>query len=79
MDRQLKLVVLDKKFFPSEIVKKFESEKEEQMKKEKIHPQECTMQKILEGTKYFTVDKKISKRSEASIFRDIDKVTKSLF
>lgn len=77
LDRQKKLVVLDRKIFPTEIVEEFDSIVDEQLKKPNVHPQDWNMNTLLEGTRYVNAKKK---GNEASIFNEIDRLsTNSLF
>jgi len=70
LERQIKLVVLSREIFPKEIVEKFDNSIQEQLKKPNISPQSFNVNSILEGTKY------IENKNEASIFKDIDDLTK---
>lgn len=71
LERQIKLVVLDPKFFPKDIVKKFEETKNENLEKPRTNYTNLNMQSLLSGTKY--VDENRS-RAESNIFKDIDSI-----
>lgn len=71
LQRQIKLVVLDSKFFPEEIVKEFDELKGKELERDKINYSQINMHDLLEGTKY--VSKK-SNETEASIFKEIDRI-----
>lgn len=79
LDRQTKLVVLDKDVFPPNIVSGFQKLTQEQLAKNQIHPQNWNMLSMLEGTKYVDPNGKSSK-DESSIFKEVDRITnKELF
>jgi len=79
LTRQAKLVVLDKKFFPPEIVSDFQKDIQGDMPIPKIAPQSWNMLSMLEGTRYVDAAKS-SGGSEASIFKQIDRISnKELF
>ena len=71
IDRQLKLVVLDSKYFPNNIVLEFEKLKAEQLSKPRSNFSSITMYTLLAGTQYL---KSRETENESSIFRDIDKI-----
>jgi hypothetical protein len=76
LERQMKLVVLSNMFFPEQIVKDFQEQLANNIKKPNIHPQSYNMNTLLEGTKY--VNSK--KGNESSIFKEIDTIkSKKLF
>ena len=81
LDRQIKLVVLDRTVFPEKIVSDFEKTIGPAMDKKPINPQSCNMTSILEGTRYVDATGKYkSKGGEISIFKEIDKIkSKELF
>jgi 5'-3' exonuclease len=74
--RQRKLVHLDTKIFPENIIKKFNQEKDAYIMKPRTYSGSISMQEMLVGTKYVT-EKKEGK--EASIFADTDSIIKALF
>ena len=76
LKRQIKLVVLSPSEFPEDIVKQFNDETEKHLKKQNIHPQNCNMNSILEGTRYI---KSKNSGSEMSIFKEVDRLNKELF
>lgn len=71
LERQIKLVVLDKDFFPTQIIKDFEKTKQEQLDRSKVNYSNLNMHNLLEGTRYVR-DKKTE--NEASIFKQIDRI-----
>jgi len=79
LQRQLKLVVLDSKFFPKEIVEEFSNTVDEKLSSMLAHPQKWNMNSILEGTRYVKNKGDKNPDAEASIFKDIDQLNKKLF
>lgn len=71
LERQVKLVILDKQFFPEEIVKTFEEIKNEELQKPRVNYGSINMHNLLEGTRYVTTKKE---RNEASIFKEFDRI-----
>ena len=79
LDRQTKLVVLDKEVFPTAIVKGFNELSKEQLAQPQVHPQNWNMKSMLEGTRYITADGKQT-GNESSIFKEVDRISnKELF
>ena len=82
LDRQIKLVVLDKKLFPKSIVTTFDELKEDQLIKPRPEIGGINMNVMLQGTRY--VKEKQGGRgqgTEAGIFKEIDRLNsnKQLF
>jgi 5'-3' exonuclease len=82
LDRQIKLVVLDKEFFPSSIVETFDEIKEDQLVKPRPEIGSINMNVMLQGTRY--VKEKsggTGQGTEAGIFKEIDRLNnnKQLF
>ncbi|NMC61522.1 MAG: hypothetical protein GYA51_19390, partial [Candidatus Methanofastidiosa archaeon] len=75
LNRQIKLVVLSRYVFPQEIADKFDEQVEEQLQRPIVHPQNWNMNSILEGTRYV----RNNSGSEASIFKEIDRLNTQLF
>jgi 5'-3' exonuclease, N-terminal resolvase-like domain len=71
IERQAKLVVLDKNLFPEEIVKSFEELKQKELDKPRVNYGSLNMQNLLEGTRYV---REKNTESEASIFKEIDRI-----
>lgn len=71
IERQIKLVVLDSQFFPSDIKEAFEQEKVQNLSKPKTNFSTLNMYTMLEGTHYVR-DRKTD--SEAAIFKQIDRI-----
>jgi len=71
IDRQAKLVVLDKKLFPEEIVKDFEDKKQMELDKSRLNYASLNMHDLLEGTRYVREKKN---ENVASIFKEIDRI-----
>jgi len=71
LKRQIKLTVLDQKFFPEEIIKSFEYIKEKDLSKLKSNYSNLNMYNLLEGTRYVQERKN---DNISSIFKEIDKV-----
>jgi 5'-3' exonuclease len=69
LERQIKLVVLDKEFFPEEITKKFEEVKQIELDKPRINYANLNMYNLLEGTKYVN-ERKVE--NESPIFKEFD-------
>jgi len=77
LDRQLKLVVLNRKLFPKQIVNDFDEKLKQDYEKPNQRPQSINMNSILEGTRY--VDNK-NRGTTSSIFQQIDRISsKELF
>lgn len=80
LERQAKLVVLDKSLFPSEIVNAFAEHIREDYAGNHISPQTWNMLSMLEGTRYVDNKGRVSSGNEASIFGQIDRISnKELF
>lgn len=81
LDRQFKLVVLDKQFFPESILEKFEEIKGEPLLKPRPEIGSLNLNVMLEGTRYLKKKQGgTNKGTESDIFKSIDKITnKSLF
>jgi 5'-3' exonuclease len=82
LERQIKLVVLDKDLFPEKIVERFEKEKEGHLTKPRPDIAGINMNTFLQGTRYVKVSKGgTGTGNESSIFKEIDRLTnsKSLF
>jgi len=82
LERQIKLVVLDKKQFPEEIVEKFENQKEEFLSKPRLDISNVNMNSFLQGTRYVREKQGgTGKGTEAGIFKEIDRLNtnKQLF
>lgn len=81
LERQIKLVVLDKTLFPSSILEKFEEIKQEPLLKPRPEIGSMNMNVMLAGTRYVkTKQGGTHKGNEADIFKKIDQITnKSLF
>jgi 5'-3' exonuclease len=79
IQRQMKLVLLDSKMFPTDIVSSFNKNAPEELGKPHIRPQSCNMVSLLEGTRYVSTDGSYKRNSgkESSIFGDLDKINKS--
>jgi len=75
LNRQIKLVVLSRYVFPQEINDKFDEQVNEQLQRPTVHPQNWNMNSILEGTRYV----RNNSGSEASIFKEIDRLNTQLF
>jgi len=75
LNRQIKLVVLSRHVFPQEILDKFDEQVQEQLQRPTVHPQNWNMNSILEGTRYV----RNNNGSEASIFKEIDRLNTQLF
>lgn len=71
IDRQIKLVVLDRRVFPTEIVEMFDSIKEQEFNKSRTNYANLNMQNLLEGTRYVS-DRK--NENESPIFKQIDRI-----
>jgi 5'-3' exonuclease len=71
LDRQMKLVVLDKELFPEKIVKTFEGIKENELSKPRVNYANLNMHNLLEGTRYVRERKN---ENEAPIFKQIDRI-----
>jgi len=69
--RQIKLVILDSHFFPTELVEQFNKIKENELAKSKVNYSSINMKNLLEGTRYVTEKKS---KNEASIFKEIDRI-----
>ncbi|MCK9446490.1 hypothetical protein M0Q50_06425 [bacterium] len=69
--RQIKLVVLDPKYFPEEIVNQFNIIKDEQLKRPRINYSNINMKYLLDGTRYVS---EVKSSNEASIFKEIDRI-----
>jgi len=78
LERQIKLVVLDKSLFPEEIVNNFKNSISG-YRENYISPQTWNMLSLLEGTKYVNSKGEISSGSESPIFEQIDRINKELF
>ena len=78
LKRQIKLVVLDSLEFPENIVNKFKEQIEDNLAKVPDKISGWHMNSLLEGTRYIDENYQRSK-NEASIFKDIDKISKQLF
>jgi hypothetical protein len=77
LERQAKLVILDKQFFPKEIIETFEKQKEVELSKPRVNYSSLNMYNLLEGTRYV---KERKSENEAPIFKDFDNMLKnSLF
>ena len=76
--RQISLVILNPDVFPEDIIDAFNIQLKEQLAIKRIHNNDITMQKLLEGTKYVSEDYNKSYK-EASIFKEIDRITNKLF
>jgi len=74
--RQIRLVVLDETYFPEDIVNKFHELKDDQLARPRIQYGNVNMRDLLEGTRYITQKKQ---SSEASIFKQIDRLHNPLF
>jgi len=74
--RQAKLVILNKLLFPEEIVDQFEKIKEEDLQKPRVNYGSINMYNLLEGTQYVRERKS---ENEAGIFKEIDRISGSLF
>lgn len=82
LERQIKLVVLDKSLFPKEIVEEFDSKKEEYLSKPKADIAGINMNTFLQGTHYVKASKGgTGTGNEAGIFKEIDRLNsnKQLF
>jgi hypothetical protein len=80
IERQSKLVVLDRTLFPTDIVDKFMQAIKEDLSADHISPQTWNMLSMLEGTRYVDPKGKSSSGSEASIFGQMDRISnKALF
>lgn len=80
LERQAKLVVLDKSLFPVEIIKDFQDHIHEDYAGNHISPQTWNMISMLEGTRYVDTKGRVSSGNEASIFGQIDRISnKELF
>lgn len=82
LERQIKLVVLDKNLFPPEIVDEFEKQKEEHLSKPRPDISGLNMNTFLQGTRYVRAKQGgTGLGNESSIFNEIDRLTnsKSLF
>ena len=79
LQRQAKLIYLSRSMFPTEIVEEFDKTKDEYFAQSHIHPQNWNMNSLLEGTKYIKIQGKPSSGTEASIFKEMDKISKHLF
>ena len=77
--RQVKLVHLQRMNFPSSIIKEFDNTKDTYLAQSNIHPQNWNVNTLLEGTRYVKTPGKISSGTESSIFKEMDKISKSLF
>lgn len=69
IERQIKLVVLDKTVFPEHILNTFNDELTKQLSKPNINAQNWNMNSILEGTKYVK-----NSGNESNIFKQIDRL-----
>jgi len=80
LDRQSKLVVLDRSLFPPVIVESFMKDVKENYSGNHISPQTWNMLSMLEGTRYVNAKGQVSSGNEASIFGQIDRISnKELF
>lgn len=79
LQRQAKLVYLSRSMFPLEIVEEFDKTKDAYFEQSHIHPQNWNMNSLLEGTKYIKIQGKPTSGTEASIFKEMDKISKHLF
>lgn len=75
LNRQIKLVALSRVVFPEDIVNKFDEQVDQQLQRPTVHPQNWNMNSILEGTRYV----RNNSGSEASIFKEIDRLNTQLF
>jgi len=78
LERQIKLVVLDKSLFPEEIVNNFKNSISG-YRENYISPQTWNMLSLLEGTKYINNRNGVSSGAESPIFEQIDRINKELF
>ena len=82
LNRQIKLVVLDKKLFPESIVETFDEIKQDQLVRPRPDISNMNMNVMLQGTRYVKEKQGGTGRgTESSIFKEIDRLTsnKSLF
>jgi len=76
IERQLKLVVLNKEYFPKEIIQIFEDVKAIELERPKINYGSLNMHDLLEGTRYVSEQ---NTENEANIFKQIDRIAGKLF
>ena len=81
LDRQIKLVYLNSKWFPKSIVEDFNKKKDKELEKPKINPRIINMNSILKNSKYISEDYNKNIYNEESIFKDLDNIlnNKELF
>jgi len=80
LERQSKLVVLDRSLFPMDLVESFMEDIRGDYAGNHISPQTWNMLSMLEGTRYVDPKGKSSSGNEASIFGQIDRISnKELF
>lgn len=82
LNRQIKLIVLDKKLFPDSIVEKFNELKEDQLVRPRPDIGNLNMTTMLQGTRYVKEKQGgTGSGNESSIFKEIDRLTsnKQLF
>ena len=78
INRQIKLVVLSKEVFPEEIVEEFDSLSDNELSKVPDQINGWYLNTLLEGTRY-VVEGFQKAKNEASIFKEIDRISQSLF
>ena len=71
LERQIKLIVLDKYIFPEHIVKEFESNIKKELEKPRVNYASINMQELLSGTRYVRAK---SSGTVASIFKEKDNI-----
>jgi hypothetical protein len=76
LERQIKLVVLNKKLFPSSIVEKFEETKGKELIKPRPEIGNINMNVMLQGTRYVKTSKGgTGQGTESSIFKETDRLS----
>jgi len=75
IERQLKLVVLDRSMFPKDIVEKFDVHIVDELKRPYIQAQKYNMNTMLSGTRYV----RSKPGTESSIFREFDTLNSKLY
>ena len=75
IERQLKLVVLDRSMFPKDIVEKFDAHIIDELKRPYIQAQKYNMNTMLSGTRYV----RSKPGTESSIFREFDTLNSKLY
>lgn len=78
LDRQIKLTVLSREVFPKEIVDEFESIAEKELEKVPDMINGWYMNSLLEGSRYID-ETYMRSKNEASIFKEIDRISQQLF